>query len=181
MRTVLVRIVFLAGDRGRRMVEAEQLRHDFADVVLAFVGDEHARRDAVGLAARHERFETSLHAEVERHFAVGANVGDVTVAERHKMACGKLGSLLVVDAHGGVEAALFRQTRVDADDRHADGLELLDLVGVDIEGDDDYRVDVAAHRQHVEEFTTFLDARHLVDGNVVSLVVEDLVEAFDDG
>lgn len=80
---------------------------------------------------------------MERHFAVGANVGDVTVAERHKMACGKLGSLLVVDAHGGVEAALFRQTRVDADDRHADGLELLDLVGVDIEGDDDYRVDVA--------------------------------------
>ena len=122
-----------------------------------------------------------LHAEVERHFAVGANVGDVTVAERHKMACGKLGSLLVVDAHGRAETALFRQTRVDADDRHIDGLELIDLVGVDIEGNDDYRVDVAAHRQHVEEFTTFLDARHLVDGNVVSLVVEDLVEAFDDG
>ena len=73
---------------------------DFADVVLAFVGDEHARFDAVGLAARHETIRTSLHAEVERHFAVGANVGDVTVAERHKMACGKLGSLLVVDAHG---------------------------------------------------------------------------------
>ena len=163
------------------MVEAEQLRHDFADVVLAFVGDEHARFDAVGLAARHERFETSLHAEVERHFAVGANVGDVTVAERHKMACGKLGSLLVVDAHGRAETALFRQTRVDADDWHIDGLELIDLVGVDIEGNDDYRVDVAAHRQHVEEFTTFLDARHLVDRNVVSLVVEDLVEAFDDG
>ena len=140
------------------MVEAEQLRHDFADVVLAFVGNEHARCDAVPFAAGHERFETPLHTEVERHFAVGANVGDIAVSESYEMTCGKLGSLLVVDAHGRAETALFRQTRVDADDWHIDGLELIDLIGVDVEGNDDHRVDIAAHRQHVEELAALLDA-----------------------
>ena len=163
------------------MVEAEQLRRDFADVVLAFVGNEHARRDAVLFAAGHERFETPLHAEVERHFAVGANVDDIAVAESHEMACGKLGSLLVVDAHGRAETALFWQARVNADDRHVDGLELIDLIGVDVEGNDDHRVDIAAYWQHVEELAALLDARHLVDGDVVACIMEDLVESFDDG
>ena len=95
---------------------------------------------------------------MERHFAVGANVDDIAVAESHEMACGELGSLLVVDAHGRAETALFWQTRVNADDRHVDGLELIDLIGVDVEGNDDHRVDIAAHRQHVEELAALLDA-----------------------
>ena len=118
---------------------------------------------------------------MERHCAVGANVGDIAVAESYEMARGKLGSLLVVDAHGRAETALFRQTRVDADDWHIDGLELIDLIGVDVEGNDDHRVDIAAHRQHVEELAALLDARHLVDGDVVAFIMEDLVESFDDG
>ena len=163
------------------MVEAQQLCDDFADVVLALVGDEYLRRDVVGRAACHERVETSLHAEVQRHIAVGTDVCDVFVAEGHQVPCGKLGALLVVDAHGGVESAFFRQARIDADDRHVHGFELFDFVAVDIEGDDDHGVDVAAHRQHVEELTAFFDAGHLVDGDVVAFVMEDLIQPFDDG
>ena len=102
------------------MVEAEQLRHDFADVVLAFVGNEHARFDAIDLQHVMNESETALHAEVQRHFTVGTDVSDIAMAKRYQVACGQFGSLLVIDAHGGVEAALFRQARIDADDWHID-------------------------------------------------------------
>lgn len=59
--------------------------------------------------------------------------------------------------------------------------ELFDFVAGDVEGNDDHGVDVAAHRQHVEELAAFLGAGHLVDGDVVALIVEDLVQTFDDG
>lgn len=97
------------------------------------------------------------------------------------MTCGKLGALLVVDAHCRIESAFLRLDRVDADNWHVYGFELFDFAAVDVEGDDDYGIDVAADRQHVEEFAAFFDAGHLVDGDVVALVVEDLVQTFDDG
>ena len=54
------------------------------------------------------------------------------VAEVEQMLGGRVHAVFVVDTDGGVESVDGR--RVDADDRHADALELFDLFLVDGEG-----------------------------------------------
>ena len=122
-----------------------------------------ARFNTLLAAAFAEHVETALDRERQRDAAVGADVGDIAMAERDEMPGGERRALLIVDVDGGGESAFLGLDGVDADDRHAHGGELRAFPCVDIEGDDDDGVGVATHRKRVEELFAILDAGDLED------------------
>ena len=126
-----------------------------------------------------EDVETALYGEGQGNASVGADIGDVAVPKRDKMPGGKCGALFIIDIDSCGESAFLGLDGVDADNRHADGCKLRALLRIDVKGDDDDGVGVAAYRKGVEELLAFLDAGDLEDGDVVAFGMEHFVKPLD--
>ncbi len=107
---------------------------------------------------------------------VGLEHPDAAVPEEEQVVDGLSGGGVVVDVHRRVGRTLAARGH----DVHAHRRQLVLLVGVDLEADDDDRVDLAPRREAGEEVAPLLGVGDVVEQHVEVGGVEDPDEPLDD-